>query len=116
MELKWGTTRLVLLTNRWALKFPAITEWRLFLHGLLANMQEATFSKTRHLKLCPVKFSVPGGFLVVMPRAEELSRDEFYSLDVGSFVHSGDLAVPVENKLSSFGKYRGRVVATDYGS
>jgi hypothetical protein len=46
-----------------------LLSWKHFLYGLLANMQEAQFSKTSWPELCPVLWSLPGGFLVVMPRA-----------------------------------------------
>ena len=116
MEIKHGTTRVVVLTGRYAFKLPTYVQWNLFLHGLLANMQEATFSKTGWPKLCPVRFHIPGGFLTVMDRAEPLTRDEFFNLNIDEWTENGDYVIPVEAKLDSFGKLNGKIVAVDYGN
>jgi hypothetical protein len=44
--------------------------WKLFLNGLLANMQEVEFSAMRRQDLAPVVFHLPLGFLLVMPRLQ----------------------------------------------
>ncbi len=113
--IAFGTTRLVLLTRCYAIKLPRPTSWRLFLHGLLANMQERQFSRTGWPELCPVTLSIPGGWLIVMPRCEPYERrmaDAEYVL----FTEKADYVVPVENKPDSFGLLHGRLVAVDYGS
>lgn len=117
----WGATRMVLLTRHWAIKLPRPTEWRLFLHGLLANIQERQFWTTYDRRLCPVKFSLPGGWVVVMPRAKSLSDDEWAEFDPDKFCDARDedeigMVVPAESKRDSFGKVNGRIVAIDYGS
>ena len=115
--MKQGSTRNVFLTERYAIKVPRLVEWKLFLHGLLANMQEANFWKNlKSDRLCPVLFAAPGGFLVVMARAAEFSRSDHEELDYDAFVDAGDWIVPVEDKQDSFGWHDGRVVAIDYGS
>lgn len=121
-RLEYGVTRRVLLVGPWALKVPAVTEWRLFLLGLLANMQETLWSKTGWPELCPVLWSVPGGFLVVMRRARILTEDEFLALDMESWVDRGDYIVPAEIKSDSFGYLdeadfvNCQLVAVDYGN
>lgn len=111
-----GTTRVVFLTRRYALKFPTYIEWRLFLHGLLANMQEARWSGISD-QLCPVVWSAFGGFLVVMRRAEPLTLDEFFSItDDWFYDDKAECVLPVENKQCSFGILDGKVVAVDYGN
>lgn len=111
-----GCTRIVILTCRLAIKLPNVCKWRLFLHGLLANMQERAFGATGWLELCPVLWALPGGWLVIMPRAVPLTDDEFLALDVESFAEKPDYRIPVEAKTSSFGWLNGRIVAIDYGS
>lgn len=115
MKRAFGTHRTTYLIGRWAIKVPVFVEWRLFLHGLLANMQERNFSKTGWPELCPVIFSVPGGWFLVMRKAEALTRDEFFNLDYKAFVEKPDYVVPVEDKPDSFGKINGQIVAVDYG-
>lgn len=107
---------MVFLMGRFAFKFPSVFEWRLFLLGLLANMQESLFSKTGWQELCPVVWSFPGGFLVVMRRARVLTDDEFSELDIEGFVKRPDYTVPAEMKSDSFGYLDGRLVVVDYGN
>ena len=117
-RLEYGCTRRVLLIGRYAIKVPAMREWRLFLLGLLANMQEAVFSKAGWPELCPVLFAVPGGFLIVMRRARVLTDEEFHALDLGHtcWLDRGDYVIPAELKSDSFGYLDGRLVAVDYGN
>jgi hypothetical protein len=80
-------------------------------------MQERTFSRTGWPELCPVLWSLPGGWLVVMQRAEPLTREEFMTFDIDGFREKPDYRIPgVENKMDSFGWIDGRIVAVDYGS
>ena len=114
--VSYGCTRRVLLIGRYAVKVPDITEWRMFLRGLLANMQEVWLYKLGWPELCPVVFSIPGGFLIVMRRARVLSDDEFLDLDMKQWVQRGRYTIPAELKSNSFGYLDGRLVAIDYGN
>ena len=106
-----GATRIVLLVGGYAVKLPRLNTWRTFLNGLLANMQEREFSLTGWPELCPVLFSFPGGWLVVMRRARPLTYCEFEAVDMRGFG-----GIPVEGKRDSFGWLDGRIVAVDYGT
>lgn len=97
---------------RWAVKVPRPMGWRRFLTGLLANMDETTLSRTGKPVLCPVLWSVPGGWLVVMPRARPLTDYEARSLDYCGLMEGA--GVDWEAKPSSFGVHRGKVVCIDY--
>ena len=123
---KWcrGCTREVLLVGEYAIKIPSLRSWRMFLTGLLCNEQERQFSGLGWSELCPVVFSLPGGFLVIMPRVvtladlepaknprTELTDEEFRRYTVRQ--DGGE--VPAENKLDSFGLHQGLVKAIDYG-
>lgn len=116
-----GASRVVLLTGRYAIKFPACTDWGwgrwyTFLCGLQANVQEArlfrVLSGHGDQRLCPILFSAPLGVLLVMPRCrtltQPLSDEEFQG-----FIN-GDCTVPSENKADSFGWHQGRLVSVDY--
>lgn len=118
-RLAYGTTRAVLLVGGVAVKFPAMREWRLFLLGLLANMQERQFSRTGWPELCPVLFSLPGGWLVVMKRAQVLTEAEWLAIsdaEMRDFTNKADYCLPVELKSDSFGWLDGNLVAVDYGN
>ena len=118
--IRWndqGITREVFLTRRYAIKIPKlIYGWHKFLHGLLANMQERAFAKAGWPELCPVVFSIPGGWLLVMRRADPLTDDEWSAFDPKAFCDQEDYIIPAENKRDSFGKINGQIVAIDYGS
>ncbi len=79
-------------------------------------MQEREFSRTGWPELCPVLFSLPGGWLVVMSRARPLTCYEFNAFDTREFIERSDGVIPVEQKQDSFGWLDGRIVAVDYGS
>lgn len=113
MKILHGTTRITFLIGRWAIKVPMYTIWKHFLIGLLGNMQERDFCKMDPERMMPVKFCCPGGFFLIMPRADPLPREVFFNLDYDEYVKA---CIPVENKLDSFGMYQGRIVAIDYGS
>lgn len=110
-----GCTRVVLLVGRYAFKFPNWRySWRNFLNGLLCNMQEIEFATTKWPELCPIVFSIHGGWLVIMKRARVMTDSEFEGFDATEFIREKHL--PVELKADSFGFLDGRVVAVDYGS
>lgn len=111
-----GCTRIVLLTTHYAVKIPNISDYRMMLYGLLANMQEARFSKTGFQELCPVLFSLPLGLLVVMPRVRMFTDEEFLRFDLDGFRVKQDYSIPVESKADSFGWLDGKPVALDYGT
>jgi len=106
---------LVILTRKYAIKIPRFDYgWAQGLRGLLANMQEVEFSSLNN-KACPVLFHIFGGWLLVMPRCEPLSDNDWNMIKstcVGDW-----LPIPVEyRKRDSFGILDGRIVAVDYGS
>jgi hypothetical protein len=112
-----GCTRIVILTRRHAFKLPNfLSGWRLFLTGLLCNMQERTFAQTGWPELCPVQFSIPGGWLVVMHRVREMTDEEFLNFDSKAWADRGTHLIPCEHKSNSFGWLDGRPVCIDYGS
>ena len=126
MIIKEGSTRIVLLIRDWAIKIPNFREWRLFLHGLLANMQEKTLNV--YPEVCPIIFSFPGGFLNIAKRTRELTDLEFEQeilpkcerdtnyVNRVYFVNTDDYCLSVEGKASSFGWLDGRIVIIDYGN
>ena len=83
------------------------------LRGLLGNMAERDLSCLDGC--CPVLFSLPGGFLNVMPYARPMTRDEFARFDYHSFVDRDAYAIPAERKPDSFGWLNNQPVAIDYG-
>jgi hypothetical protein len=113
--IKRGATRIVFLVGKYAIKIPNVSYWRTFLYGLLGNMQEVAFSTLRSEKLCPVVFSFPGGFLLIMPRAEPISQEEFEAIEPTVWNEEDGFVVPGEHKWDSYGRLNGRIVRVDYG-
>ncbi|WP_085033923.1 hypothetical protein [Ensifer aridi] len=112
-----GTTRIVFLIGLVAIKVPNfLNGWKLFLCGLLANMQERQFGAAGWDGLCPVLWSLPGGWVVVMRRARVMTPEEFLAFDAEAFCNRSEYVLPVEAKSSSFGFIDGQIVAVDYGS
>jgi hypothetical protein len=96
-DRKLGAVRTIFLTRRYVFKLPGRWMfkwwrwwWDAFLRGLLSNMQEREFAAEGWRELCPISFSIPGGFLVVMPRARPFTDDEWKNFDYRSFVTRGD--------------------------
>ena len=82
ITFKQGATRNVFLTKKYAIKIPRLIEWRLFLYGLLANIQESNFwNQLKNEKLCPVIFSIPSGILIIMIRVKEFTREDHNNLN-----------------------------------
>lgn len=120
--IRTGATRIVLLTRRYAFKIPNFLttwghKWRMGLTGLLANQQEwRMWSFCRYPELCPVVFYLPLGFLVVMPRVEILTADEYAGMSYRTLTGGDSYVLPSEDKPNSFGWLDGRVVCIDYGN
>lgn len=111
-----GSTRIVLLIGHLAFKLPNVAEWRLFLQGLLANMQERLFARTGWPELCPVLWADPIGLLVIMRRARPLTKSEFAAINWADFCQNENYVIPAEHKIDSFGWVGDRLVAIDYGN
>lgn len=118
-----GSTRYVFFIGKYAFKIPSFYSYDNFLLGLLANRNEVRFSKINHVfyrkRLCPIKFYLPLGLLVVMPRCKPITTlsDETFEMFTKSLE---GYSIPCENKLSSFGILSqisgfNNVVCVDYG-
>lgn len=80
-------------------------------------MSEVRTSKLEHFskKVCPIIAYIPGGWLVVMPKAKILEDAEIEKRDLISFCHIEDNCnIPAEYKPDSFGWLNGKLVAIDY--
>jgi len=127
MELiKTGATRWVFLIGKYAIKFPSLYSWRLFLRGLLGNDQEVQWGRSFQWtkKLCPIFWTCFGRFIVIMPRVKVMTPKEFSELKESIAYYAWLDGVeedkmppmPCELKADSFGWLNGRLVIIDYGS
>lgn len=118
-----GVTREVFLIGDYAFKIPKLRYgWGNFLQGLLCNRQECLWwISIPAWPFCPIVFSIPGGWLVVMRRARVLTDGEYDRLfgECGPERRKYDeieFVIPVEHKSSSFGWIDEQIVIIDYGS
>ncbi len=122
IQIKSGTTSRVILIGDYAFKFPIIMFrkewWRLFLNGLLGNMNEVLFGTLDFPQVAKVHWYIPGGFLVVMERTKPIPK-HLWNDKIRSEVFSRGLELSsdiVENKITSFGiNKKGIIVAIDFG-
>ena len=102
MEIKSGATRKVLLTNKFAIKFPSPEN---FLEGIKCNKAEAS---KRHEFACPILFNF-FNLAIVMPKCEALKWN--FPLEILKPVAE---EIGAELKTSSFGLLNGKIVCFDY--
>lgn len=124
--IKKGVTRWVLLTEKYAIKFPRFDYgWRLFIEGIRANLNEREFYEIANIPdneltkalpyICPIHFASWGAWIIVMPRckplthgplSDELAREAFLVLEklVG------------DHKDDNYGVHNGNIVMFDYGA
>nr|DAE36537.1 MAG TPA: hypothetical protein [Caudoviricetes sp.] len=111
-----GCTRSVILFRGYAIKIPTFKSWKLFLKGILANLQERHFSEMKDPNLCPVVFSDKFGFLVIMKRCKVVKHRGLWMAEL----HTLKGSLPKEFYLSdlkpeNYGYLGGRLVKLDYG-
>ncbi len=101
-----GASRVVLLIGRWAVKLPRFgVGWRAGLCGLLSNLAERErWRAGPRAGLCPVLWSLPGGWCVVMPRVTVADATADGLAHLTGYDHKPD----------SYGIHEGELVAIDY--
>lgn len=116
VDIERGLTRIVLLTQHWAIKLPRIRThddglagvlWSLT-RGITANLSEREHSGARGV--CPVRWSL-AGLINVYPRCTVV-REELTDSDYESTGYIG----PVERKPENMGYLDGELVYVDYDS
>lgn len=106
------------MIGKWAIKFPRLWSWELFVEGLLSNALEAQFYKRLKMNGADVLVAphLFGKAILVMARCEPLTEEEFEKLDRSPWMKPRDSYEGFEPRYKdNFGKYEGRVVAVDYG-
>lgn len=124
-EVHSGTTRIVFLIGKYAIKIPVLNSWRGFLKGLLANVNERNIWHLCPDYFLPVLWSLPGGWLVCMPRVKAFSVDHpWYYCFMGDLFHpdndDNDQALTARRYCEAFykniGWYKGKPICIDYGT
>lgn len=117
-QLCRGSSRIVLLIGRYAIKFPRASSLRRIRQGLRCNQAEVdAWKERRYPNLCPILWSSSGPVLVVMPRARSMSNGEFDAwFESDDWPHFVGDTTPYELKSADAGVLPdGRRVMVDYG-
>lgn len=115
---KTGGTRIVIITKRYAIKFPRFNSWMAFVQGMLSNMTEGQWKDYPDKHLCPIHYSNRFGLIVVMARAKEIENEGLFWCELESLYHSCSLNrdfYEYDAFPKNFGYYNGRLVKIDYG-
>jgi hypothetical protein len=119
--IRKGASRVVFLIGPWAIKVPRLTQPHRSI-GRYANRDEQHLWATdnRRSLMCPVLFADRWGWVVIMPRCTEVSRNDYEAWDDE---HSFDIHVigedpsPFERGSKDVGRLPdGRIVFIDYGA
>ena len=86
-----GSTRVVLVFKSFVIKIPTFASWKLFLNGVLANLQERQFSNMQNENLASVFFSDPIGLFIVMEKVREVKHRGLFFLELERLVCSSDV-------------------------
>lgn len=110
--MKKGTTRIVFLIGNFVIKMPRFNSWKIFLRGILANIDENMWYKNSplewKLKMCPTLFTL-AGFLLIAKRAKEITEEDYKNINIDYFK-----PIPCDFKKQNFGIYNERIVLIDY--
>jgi len=114
-----GTTRVVFLIGKYAIKIPRCGippsnsfygKFMDLLEGWKGNRNEYIWSNAKiYDYLCPVRLSLFFSFIIVMDRAKSLTYKEFKNLEKFNF--GG-----YEHKRDSYGKVNNKIIVVDYGN
>ncbi|QIN97808.1 hypothetical protein PhiZZ30_147 [Serratia phage PhiZZ30] len=122
--IKSGGTRWVLLTRKYAIKFPIPKTWKYFVQGMLSNLTEGQWKGYDNKHLCPIAYSNRFGLMVVMHKAEPVEDKELFKSDLQKLYNDvdGDECRTLDRDFfeydafpKNFGYYKGRLVKIDYG-
>lgn len=118
--IKTGITRWVILTDKYAIKFPNPSySLSNFLQGWIANITEYntwTIFNSEDIEnkeirniICPVLKQYLWGFISIMPKCKEVPKNQFPEINPHlNIVNWGDY------KIDNYGLLNGRLVCLDY--
>lgn len=115
-----GTTRIVFVFKHFVIKFPSFSSWKLFLHGLLANIQEGSFTKAmeKQTGLVPVYYFNSLGFCLISKRARLVKHRGLFWVELTRLVVTSELHEDFwldDVKPENFGFINNQLVKIDLG-
>ena len=118
MQIKRGTTRITILTKKYAFKIPILNRTlKDFIKGWLGNIDERNiWRQTKDKRLCPVYVSF-FGLINVMPVVSKNEDIEFNSHIIDYIYYHFDglpIYIDICSGWKNFGYLNGILVITDY--
>ncbi|MGL5013975.1 MAG: hypothetical protein ACRC6V_06750 [Bacteroidales bacterium] len=115
-----GSTRIVFIFEKFVIKIPTFKSWKLFLTGILANLQERQFSKIHNKNLARVVLSDPLGLIIVMERVREIRNRGLFFVELQKICCESDLHLDFwlsDCKPENYGyNNKGKLVKLDFGN
>lgn len=112
-----GCTRCVLLVGKYAIKFPVLSCWEMFLKGLVANIEEGKWSRFPSKHLPKTYYVARSGFISIQERVRPVRHEGLYLVDLAQLCAQSEVSSDFwlrDAKASNFG-YRGNtLVKVDY--
>lgn len=117
MKILKGTTRMTILTKKYAFKIPIINRsLKHFIKGWLGNIDESNLWKTNKVdKLCPVLFSF-FGLVNIMPKVEKSNIIEFDKQYILNYFSDLNIHIDVCSGWKNFGYLNNKLVILDYAN
>lgn len=126
LNIHCGSTRAVLVTKRYAFKFPRLRNWDQFFRGLSANQKERLHWKEAPDYFVPVLFSIPG-LLVVMPTCKPFGENNPMVRAFMADLWFRDINEDKDNQAfiarryceyinENYAMYKGKPMCIDYGT
>lgn len=118
---KKGATRIVFLTKKYAIKIPSFYSWKMFLHGLIANLNERAFKEyscTPGSGLCPTVYASETGLISIQKRCLPVQHRGMFWVELAHLACSTVLHEDFfysDAKPENFGYIDGKLVKLDYG-
>lgn len=122
--IKKGTSRTVLLTKRYAFKFPSMYDWKQFCLGMVDNMTEwewREIAKNPNAHICPPLWCSPLGLLLIMPKCSPVNNIGLYHVELKRICVLSPITTKIapgfyldDAKPSNYGYYKGRMVKLDF--
>lgn len=117
MKIYVGSTRIAICIGPFAIKIPVLTNWEMFLKGLVGNITERKWAKLQHHNLPKIHYSSSTGFFAIHERVRPVRHVGLFWLDLSQICATSDLSTDFwlsDPKPSNFG-YRGTtLVKVDY--
>jgi hypothetical protein len=116
-----GSSRTVFVFDKFVIKIPNTKEYRLFLSGILANLQEKLFSRMCREDLAKVMFCDKLGLFLIMEKADmnyvKYNWKYFKDFIKNKYVNDAMKDFMLSDlKYDNWGYIKGRLIKIDYGN